>query len=157
MDAPRRLWPSAELRVGDTDRQTVVAELQRHFIDGRLTGDELGERVDQALHARTFADLAVLLTDLPTLDTPSSSTSLEPAEHFEQDAPHFGFGPPLGAILVVIGIISILSMLVFPMYHMGGIGFWPILIWGFFFIGRPPRGGRRNRWHNGGGPPTRYH
>jgi hypothetical protein len=155
MDAPGRLWPRADLRVGDADRQTVVAELQRHFIDGRLTGDELGERVDQALHAKTFGELAVLLTDLPALDSSALATP-DDTDPVEYESPHFGFGPPLGAILMVLGIITILSMFAFG-GHMGGIGLWPILIWGFFFIGRPPGGGRRDRWRRGGGSRTRYH
>lgn len=149
-----RLWPRADLRVGDSDRQAVVAELQRHYVDGRLTGDELGERVDQALHAKTFADLAGLVTDLPVVDDSAlATTDAEPIEH---ESSHFGYGPPLGAILMVLGIVSILSMFAFPGGHMGWIGFWPIFIWGFFFIGRPPGGGRRDRWR-GGGPRSRYH
>jgi hypothetical protein len=156
MDVPGRLWPRADLRVGDDDRQTVVAELQRHFVDGRLTSDELGQRVDEALHAKTFGDLAVLLTDLPILPSVAPSTSLEQIEPVDHDVPHFGFGPPLGAILVLIGIVSILWMFAMPgIHHLGGFGFWPILIWGMFFIGRPPRRGRRDRWHRGG-PPARY-
>ena len=53
------------MRVGDADRQRVVAELQRHYVEGRLTSEELGERVDRALAARTEGDLAPLLEDLP--------------------------------------------------------------------------------------------
>src|SRR4051794_19280901 len=59
---PRR----SQMRVGDADRQRVVAELQRHFVDGRLASDELGERLDRALAARTEADLQELLGDLPS-------------------------------------------------------------------------------------------
>jgi Domain of unknown function (DUF1707) len=151
---PGRLWPRADLRAGDDDRQTVVAELQRHFIDGRLTSDELGERVDLALNARTFGDLANLLTDLPVLSATALAVDSEHVE-VDPDTSHFGFGPPLGAMLVLIGVVSILWMFAIPGGHIGGFGFWPILIWGFFFIGRPPRRGRRNRWH-GGGPPARH-
>ena len=65
------------MRVGDADRQRVVAELQRHYVDGRLTSDELSDRVDQALAARTEADLAPLLADLPAA-----------AEHGDPRRPH---------------------------------------------------------------------
>ena len=65
MDASGRAWPRAELRVGDADRRGAVAELQRHYVDGRLTTDELDERVAQALSARTFGELAIPLNDLP--------------------------------------------------------------------------------------------
>src|SRR3984893_8105361 len=93
MDASGRLWPRAELRVGDADRQGVVVELQRHFVDGRLTSDELDERVAQALAARTFGDLAVPMADLPVLASP---TQIEP--HAGDPYGHwadFSAGPPL--------------------------------------------------------------
>lgn len=37
--------------------------------DGRLTADELDERLEKALTARTYGDLAVLVTDLPAKGT----------------------------------------------------------------------------------------
>ncbi len=33
------------LRAADTDRHATVAELQRHFVAGRLTDADLGERI----------------------------------------------------------------------------------------------------------------
>jgi hypothetical protein len=153
MNASGRPWPRAELRVGDADRQAVVAELQRHFVDGRLSSDELDERVTQALAARTFGDLAVPVADLPVLAT---STQLQP----QVSDPHeheggFQPGPALGALMVIIGVLALLAIFVFPMVHLGAVPFWPIFVLGFFFIGRPRRGGRRSRWQRGD-PPTRY-
>jgi hypothetical protein len=55
------------LRVSDANRRAVVVELQRHFVDGRLDTDELGERIEQTLSARTFGELAEKLADLPVL------------------------------------------------------------------------------------------
>jgi hypothetical protein len=155
MDVPGRLAPRADLRVGDADRQNVVAELQRHFIDGRLTSDELGERVAEALRARTFGELAVPLADLPVLSNlarVSSSDDIQPnsASHYE------GFGLPVGALILLIGLVSMFWMFAVPgMHHLGGLGIWPIFIWAFFLIGRPPRGGRRDGSRRGG-PPARY-
>lgn len=57
----------AEVRASDGDRDLVVTQLQRHFTDGRLTRDELGERVGTALAARTIGQLRALTTDLPAL------------------------------------------------------------------------------------------
>jgi hypothetical protein len=104
-------------------------------VDGRLTSEELSERVGQALNARTYADLAMPLADLPPLpDNQASSTNGEWYAHLS---------PSIGAVLVLIGVLALLSMFVFPMGHFGIIPFWPILIWGFFFVGRPYRGGPR--------------
>ena len=59
------------LRASHTDREQVVGALQAAFVQGRLTADELDERVGQALAARTYAELAALTTDLPADPTPA--------------------------------------------------------------------------------------
>ncbi len=53
------------IRASDADRDRVTARLREHFAEGRLTRDELDERVTAALHARTFGDLRGPLADLP--------------------------------------------------------------------------------------------
>jgi Domain of unknown function (DUF1707)/2TM domain len=68
-----RLMPSAQgqgdrgLRASDEDRERFVEVLREHHTAGRLTTDELEERVDQALAARTHADLDAVHEDLPRL------------------------------------------------------------------------------------------
>jgi hypothetical protein len=153
MDESGRLWPRGTLRVGDADRQGVVVELQRHFVDGRLTSDELAERVTQALQARTFGELAVPLGDLPLLPNPGPLAPLAAAH--SDEPPRSAFGPALGALFVTIGVLALMWMLMLPTLHWGGMPFWPIFVLGFFFIGRPRRAARRDRWRRGG-PPTRY-
>lgn len=54
-----------ELRVGDTERTKVTEALHDHFAQGRLTRDELDERVDATLAAKTFGDLRQVTRDLP--------------------------------------------------------------------------------------------
>jgi hypothetical protein len=54
-----------ELRVSDADRERVVQQLQQAAGEGRLTMEELAERVDAAYDARVATDLAVLTRDLP--------------------------------------------------------------------------------------------
>jgi hypothetical protein len=47
------------------DRDRVVEVLRMAAGDGRLTPEELDERLEAALTARTYSELAVLTTDLP--------------------------------------------------------------------------------------------
>jgi len=49
------------------DRDRVVELLRVAAGDGRLTPDELDERLEAALTARTYSELAVLTTDLPAV------------------------------------------------------------------------------------------
>ena len=53
------------IRVSDADRERVTARLRENFAEGRLTPDELDERISAALNAKTFGDLRPLMTDLP--------------------------------------------------------------------------------------------
>lgn len=54
------------LRASDADRDAVVDRLREAAGEGRLEPDELEQRVDGALRARTYGDLAELLDDLPS-------------------------------------------------------------------------------------------
>ena len=51
--------------VGDRDRDRAALELQRHYREGRLTTDELAQRLETALRARNGAQLRRALKDLP--------------------------------------------------------------------------------------------
>ena len=55
-----------EMRVGDAEREAAAAELREHYANGRLTLEELNERVDKAFAAKTRGDLNALMTDLPS-------------------------------------------------------------------------------------------
>jgi Domain of unknown function (DUF1707)/Cell wall-active antibiotics response 4TMS YvqF len=52
-------------RASDAERDAVVGRLQAAAGEGRLSLDELADRVDRALAAATLADLEPLTTDLP--------------------------------------------------------------------------------------------
>jgi class 3 adenylate cyclase len=58
--------PPTALRASHADRDRVVEVLRTAAGDGRLTGDELDQRLEAALSAPTLADLEALLADLTT-------------------------------------------------------------------------------------------
>jgi hypothetical protein len=53
------------IRVSDADRERVAERLREHYAAGRLSADELDERISAALSAKTFGDLRAVLIDLP--------------------------------------------------------------------------------------------
>jgi Domain of unknown function (DUF1707) len=53
------------IRVSDADRDRVTARLRDHFGQGRLTREELDERISAALNAKTVGDLRHVMADLP--------------------------------------------------------------------------------------------
>ena len=53
------------LRTSHADREQVIDVLKAAFVQGRLTRDELDERLARVLASRTYADLAAVTADLP--------------------------------------------------------------------------------------------
>jgi hypothetical protein len=54
-----------ELRASDEQRDRAAVEIRDHFAAGRLTEDELNERLDAVYRARTQGELRELRRDLP--------------------------------------------------------------------------------------------
>jgi len=55
----------ASLRASDADREAVTERLRQAAGEGRLEPEELEERLDMALRARTYGELDRVLADLP--------------------------------------------------------------------------------------------
>jgi hypothetical protein len=62
--------PARRLRASHVDRDAVVEVLRIAAGDGRLTPAELDERLEAALTAKTYAELAILTADLPAAGQP---------------------------------------------------------------------------------------
>jgi hypothetical protein len=66
---PRGRWLSsaehARMRACDADRERTADLLRTAFVEGRLSQDELDERLGLVYTARTYADLATQTADLP--------------------------------------------------------------------------------------------
>jgi hypothetical protein len=59
----------SSLRVADADREQLIEELREHTGAGRLTSEELEQRIGGAYAASTRADLDALRVDLPVSST----------------------------------------------------------------------------------------
>lgn len=73
------MWESG-LRASDADREQVAEQLRMAAAEGRLSPEELDQRLGDAFRARTYGELASLLADLPgpgmMLARPASPASL---------------------------------------------------------------------------------
>jgi hypothetical protein len=81
-----------DLRVSDADRERIAERLRDAAGEGRLTVDELDERLERAYAARTGSDLAPLTADLP-----------EPAPGTGLDERHRGAGKTRRWIVAIMG------------------------------------------------------
>jgi hypothetical protein len=97
------------IRVSDADRDRVTARLRDHFAEGRLTQDEMDERISAALNAKTFGDLRPVMADLP-----------EPAPAPMRAAQHPQWaGPPWvarrhGPRILPLMLLALLAALLIP-------------------------------------------
>jgi hypothetical protein len=107
------------MRVSDADRERVAERLREHFADGRLTSEELDERVTAALGAKTQGELRAVMTDLP---------EPAPAEPFAGQVPP-GPVPPRWTSRPAFGyrrgprLLPLALLLLFIVLFMHGAGF----------------------------------
>jgi hypothetical protein len=75
---PGRSRYDYDLRIGDAERDAATAQLREHFAAGRLTFDELTERIDAALTAKTQRQIDRLMADLPRPPKPARADATLP-------------------------------------------------------------------------------
>jgi hypothetical protein len=115
-----------ELRLSDADRDVASEFLRRHFAEGRLTLDEMEDRLAVVYSAKTGADLAGIFDDLP------AETAVEPAT---SSGPPVRPRPPSRALADQLRVYLLVNALMVAIWLMSGGGyFWPIWVivpWGF--------------------------
>src|SRR5262249_62179218 len=67
------------MRGGDTDREQAANVLREAAGQGRISMDELDERLELAYAAKTYADLSAVTHDLPQAGTALSQAGVAPA------------------------------------------------------------------------------
>ena len=112
------------LRIGDADRERTADRLRRAAGEGRLAPEELEDRLEAAFSARTDAELAPLVADLPPAPPPRPRPTLRVDRE-------------LRAYVAT-------SILLVAIWALTGAGYfwpvWPILGWGVFVLPSPLRG-----------------
>ena len=131
----------SELRASDADRDRVAERLRSAAGEGRLSSDELEERLEAAFAARTDAELAPLTADLPA-----------PPAHVRVGRGRWrpDLGPYVGVSVMLVAIWALTGMGYFwPI--------WPILGWGSSFVFTGSLGGPcRRRSSNPGSSTARW-
>ena len=59
-----------DLRASNAERAQIIELLRRHHEAGRLTAEELAERIERVNAATTFGDLDAIMANLPRLPPP---------------------------------------------------------------------------------------
>jgi len=98
---PFRAMAPHGLRIGHAERDAAAADLGEHYVAGRLTLDELHERLGAVFAAKTYGQLSRIMADLPRLRRPTGQAGparqMQPAWAGAYWAPvAHGFPPSLG-------------------------------------------------------------
>ena len=102
-------WMNLAWLAASADRERAVGVLRAGFAEGRLSQDELDERVARAYAARTYGDLWALTSDLPAgpFAPPYGPVAMPP-----QHAPEVSSWRPAAALVITALIIFTLAALI---------------------------------------------
>ena len=99
-----------KMRAADADRDHVVEILNTAYSEGRLSRDEYDARLENALSARTYADLDQLVTDLPAaraaMVPPVANTNALAMASLACGVAQFMFGPVAAIPAIVFGHVA---------------------------------------------------
>ena len=95
-----------QIRVSDADRERVAARLREHFAEGRLSSEELDERLSAALGAKTAGDLRRVMADLPAAAPVPAQAGL--------GGPARGLAFRRGPRLWPVAVLALIAALVIP-------------------------------------------
>jgi hypothetical protein len=91
------------LRASDADRERVAETLREAAGDGRLTMDELDERLDAVYAAKTYAELVPITQDLPAT---GSGRVPAPSQSSSGDVRQYGGDPTSHTAIAILGGFS---------------------------------------------------
>ena len=130
------------LLASDGEREQVAERLRAASAEGRLTAEELEERLERAFSARTEAELVPLVEDLPPADRPAR---VAPGGRRRR-------GPDPNHLRAYIAV----NVMLVAIWALTGAGYfwpiWPILGWGVGVLadaGRLPGPCRRRSFNPG--------
>jgi hypothetical protein len=108
------------MRVSHAERTEVADRLSKHYGDGRLDEEEFNERLDQAMKAKTQADLHGLFADLP--EPEESRPVVSPRPHPRRPFPRIAFLAFVVLVAILVGqALAHLFTFTFPFW-----GLWPL-------------------------------
>ena len=98
--ATRRRTSYSSMRISDAERAEAADLLSKNYGDGRLDEAEFHQRLDQAMRAKTYADLGGLFDDLPRTEAEAAEAPRTPARRHHEHS-HAG-----GLVLVVALVVA---------------------------------------------------
>jgi Flp pilus assembly protein TadB len=154
----------SELRASDAERERVITFLREHALLGRLSDEELEERIGLAYASVTVGDLERLIADLPRGGRTAAPRRPAPRQqrvvaHRKGPSPAL-IGVGAGALLLtglpvvlLVGVVAIAVALIALVFALSVV-FGPILLIVLLIIATARRRRPQRRQHMRWGPTT---
>jgi hypothetical protein len=115
-EGPAESAGAPALRASDAERERTATLLRDHAGAGRLTPEELSDRLDAAYAARTVSELDALLADLPPAAEPATTARRSPEwDHARR------------RVLHAVGLLALVNLVCLGVWLASGTegSFWP--------------------------------
>jgi hypothetical protein len=129
---------TGHLRASDADRDQVAERLRTAAAEGRIATDELEQRLEATLNARTYAQLEAVVADLPRPQPVARR--------------HLGLpGGPVARVAVALAVaVPVMMAMIFVVTGVvAGWTLWALAAWWFFGHRRHPARHRHDGRHRG--------
>jgi Domain of unknown function (DUF1707) len=96
-------------RASHADLEEAIELLKAAFVQGRLTKDEFGTRVERALASQTYAELTEVTADLP-----AGPMQARPSRQLDRTRPRLSMNAALsaGAFVMLAALLGMLAAIV---------------------------------------------
>jgi hypothetical protein len=98
------------MRAADADRHQIAEQLKSALDEGRLSLAEYDDRVREAYAARTYAELLVLVTDLPRPGMSAAEVNAKRAAEVKREARKMPM--PLMVLWTIWGAVTAVNVMV---------------------------------------------
>ena len=104
-----------DLRVGDAERESTATDLREHYAQGRLSTDELNERLDAAFSATTHGQLEQVTDDLPHIQP---APSAPPPPVVPRRRAGAAVARAVAALVTVVALLAVVTVALHGGAHM---------------------------------------
>jgi hypothetical protein len=129
-EVSRRPEQVESMRAADADRHQIAEQLKAALDEGRLSLAEYDDRVRDAYAARTYAELMVLVTDLPQPGMSAADVSARRAAELKREARKLPMA--LQVLWTIWGAVTVVNIVVWLLVAVT-VG-WDVYLWPIWLL-----------------------
>lgn len=115
------------LRLSDAEREAAAGRLSEHYVQGRLSAEEHGERLDRIWAARTRGEVTPVFRDLPGEPASAGRRLLTAPRAARRDQRVRTPWRPPAPVLAIFAVLLVVTVMTHLPLLLLGLGFWVLL------------------------------